>query len=107
MLLPLLGPLDPRPRYSPFHSIQNIQLTKTISNKYEFYFGIKNILNFTPDKRSIARSFDPFDKYVSYDGEGNIKADSQNPYGLKFDPSYVYASNQGIRWFLGIRVNVN
>ncbi|MDG2396897.1 MAG: TonB-dependent receptor [Flavobacteriaceae bacterium] len=107
MLLPLLGPLDPRPRYSPFHSIQNIQLTKTISNKYEFYFGIKNILNFTPDKRSIARSFDPFDKYVSYDGEGNIIADSQNPYGLKFDPSYVYASNQGIRWFLGIRVNVN
>jgi len=26
-----------------------------------------------------------------------------NPYGLTFDPDYVYGPNQGIRGFLGLR----
>ena len=107
MLLPLLNSNDPRPQYSPTYSIQNIQITKSLINKYEFYIGLKNILNFTPDARSISRSFDPFDKKVVYDSNGKIEVNSENPYGLSFDTSYVYASNQGIRFFAGLRINLN
>ena len=107
MLLPLLNINDPRPQYSPTYSIQNIQITKSLINKYEFYLGLKNILNFTPDARSISRSFDPFDKKVVYDSNGKIEVNSENPYGLSFDTSYVYASNQGIRFFAGLRINLN
>ena len=65
--------------------------------------AIKNILNFTPDKNSIARSFDPFDKNVIFDQNGSATKTTENPYALTFDPSYVYASNQGIRYFIGMR----
>ena len=103
MRLPLLSDTDPRPEFSPWHSIQNIQLTKKLSNSWEIYGGVKNILNFTPSDDSIARSFDPFDENVSYDDNGGILATNDNPYALSFDPSYVYTSNQGIRGFLGFR----
>ena len=61
MKLPLLSELDPRKGESPWFSIQNIQVTKNIGTSWEMYGGIKNILNFTPARNSIARSFDPFD----------------------------------------------
>lgn len=109
MRLPLLGALDPRKEYSPFWSIQNIQFTyKKVSN-FEFYGGIKNLLNWTPNKNLpflIARSEDPFDNQVSYDSNGNVIPTTNNPYALTFDPSYVYAPNQGIRAFLGLRYNL-
>ena len=66
MRLPLLGKLDPRPEYSPWWSIQNIQLTKTFSNQWEIYGGVKNLLDFTPDSNSIARPYDPFDQNVVF-----------------------------------------
>ena len=56
MRLPTLGDLDPRPSYSDPFSILNIQLTKIWNNSVESYGGIKNILNFTPARNSIARS---------------------------------------------------
>jgi outer membrane receptor for ferrienterochelin and colicins len=28
---------------------------------------------------------------------------AENPYGLTFDPTYVYAPNQGRRGFVGVR----
>ena len=102
MRLPRLGPLDPRTEFSPVFSIINLQITKSLKN-YEFYGGIKNLLNFTPAKNSIARSFDPFDKKVIFDQNGNATQTIENPYALTFDPSYVYASNQGIRYFFGMR----
>ena len=102
MRLPLLGPLDDRSPESPWWSIQNIQVTKTWK-KFEAYGGIKNLLNFTPAANSIARSFDPFDEQVSFDAVGNVIPTPNNPNALTFDPSYVYASNQGIRGFLGFR----
>ena len=107
MRLPRLGPLDPREEYSPIFSIINLQIAKSIKNNYELYGGIKNILNFTPSKFSIARSFDPFDKNVIFDQEGNATQTIDNPYALTFDPSYVYASNQGVRYFFGIRWSSN
>ncbi len=93
MKLPLVEN-DYRPEYSAWYSVQNIQLTKTFSKGWEIYGGIKNLLNFTPPKYSILRPNDPFDKNVN---------SPDNPNGYTFDPTYVYASNQGIRGFIGVR----
>ncbi len=106
MKLPLLSELDPRKGESPWFSIQNIQITKKIGTSWEMYGGIKNILNFTPANNSIARSFDPFDSGVDFNSNGEAIATTNNPYALTFDPSYVYASNQGIRGFLGLRYTI-
>ena len=106
MSLPLLSELDPRPALSPWYSIQNIQISKKCKYGIEVYAGVKNLLNFVPWKKIpflIARSEDPFDKKVLYDTNGNIIATSENPYALSFDPGYIYAQNQGIRAFAGIR----
>jgi outer membrane receptor for ferrienterochelin and colicins len=106
MRLPLLGPLDPRDQYSQWFSIQNIQVTKKIRNIMELYLGVKNLLNFTPPSNSIARAFDPFDKEVQFNNEGQVIPSSNNPNGLTFDPSYVFTSNQGIRLFLGLNFTI-
>ena len=106
MKLPLLSELDPRKGESPWFSIQNIQVTKNIGTSWEMYGGIKNILNFTPARNSIARSSDPFDTGVVFNSSGEAIATENNPYALTFDPSYVYASNQGIRGFLGLRYTI-
>ena len=109
MRLPLLGKLDPRQPYSPTWSIQNIQFVYTGLKKIELYAGVKNLLNFTPNKGNpfiIARTNDPFDKQVQYDGDGKAVATANNPYGLTFDPNYMYAPNQGIRGFFGVRYSI-
>lgn len=106
MRLPLLSEEDPRPEYSPVWSIQNIQLTKRFSNGMELYGGVKNLLNFRPPANSIARPFDPFDKNVEFDNQGQVVATPGNPYRLTFDPTYVYAPNQTIRGFLGLRYTI-
>ncbi len=105
--LPLLGELDPRDQFSPTFSIINLQLNKVWQNNYALYGGVKNLLNFTPAKNSIARAFDPFDENVIFDSDGNVQPTNENPYALSFDPSYVYASNQGIRFFVGFRWTLN
>jgi outer membrane receptor for ferrienterochelin and colicins len=109
MRLPLLGELDPRDEYSPTWSIQNIQFTYKGLSNFEFYGGIKNLLDWTPNRGNpfiIARANDPFDKEVTFDGNGNAVATPNNPYALTFDPSYVYGPNQGIRGFFGLRYTV-
>jgi outer membrane receptor for ferrienterochelin and colicins len=106
MRLPLLGPLDSRPEYSPWWSVQNIQLTKALNNGWEVYGGVKNLLSFTPPANSIARAFDPFDKNVTFDEGGQVVPTANNPNALTFDPTYVFAPNQGRRAFLGVRVSL-
>src|SRR5690606_7024437 len=106
MRLPLLSAADPRRAFSPWWSIQNIQLTQVIAGKFELYGGVKNLLNWTPNKGNpfiIARAHDPFDSNVQFDAAGQARITPDNPYGLTFDPSYVYGPNQGIRAFLGLR----
>lgn len=103
MLLPLSGPLDDRPSLSPVWSIQNIQATKTLKNGMELYGGIKNLLNFRPPANSISRALDPFDKQVVYDALGNVLPTAENPRAQTFDPTYMFAPNQGLRFFLGLR----
>ncbi len=109
MRLPLLSDLDPRQAFSPTWSLQNIQFTFSGIKKFEIYGGIKNLLNFTPNQNNpfiIARTHDPFDKNVVFGADGKVVATAENPYALTFDPSYVYAPNQGIRGFLGIRFTI-
>lgn len=123
MRLPLLGNLDPRKEFSPTWSIQNIQFTFNKFKNFEIYTGVKNLLNWTPNKGNpfiIARANDPFDENVkvsngntndinNYGQKGNFVPNGQvvdtadNPYALTFDPGYVYGPNQGIRGFFGIR----
>ncbi len=112
MRLPLLsGPetFDPRHPNSPVWSLQNIQFTYQGFRNLEIYGGVKNLLNFKPIRNNpfmISRVNDPFDKEVQFDTDGHVKATPNNPYGLTFDPSYVYAPNQGIRAFFGLRYNL-
>ncbi len=99
MRLPLLSDTDPRREYSKTWSIQNIQFTFAGFRNMEFYGGIKNLLNWTPNRGNpfiIARANDPFDKNL----------DKDNPYDLSFDPTYVYGPNQNIRGFFGIRYTI-
>lgn len=83
---------DYRPAYSPWFSLQNLQVTQKVRHGLEVYGGIKNLLNFMP-KDPILRPFDPFDKRIN----------ENNPNGYSFDPSYIYAPIQGRRAFLGLR----
>ncbi len=110
MRLAVLGPLDPRQKNAPIWSIQNIQFTFKKFKNIELYTGLKNMLNWTPNKGNpfiIARADDPFDDNVSFDNNGNAIVTANNPYGLTFDPTYIYAPNQGRRLFFGLRYNLN
>lgn len=89
MRLPHLGPSDPRKKNSSTWSIQNIQFTVSKIRNCEIYFGIKNLLNWTPNQ-----------------GNPYIIAGADNPFGEEFDPGYVYGPNQGIRSFIGMRYSL-
>jgi outer membrane receptor for ferrienterochelin and colicins len=109
MRLPLLGDKDPRRAYSPWWSIQNIQFVYNGFSKIEIYGGVKNLLNWTPNKGNpfiIARTNDPFDKTVQFGNNGQVIATPDNPYALSFDTGYVYGPNQGTRLFMGVRINI-
>ena len=82
MRLPLQGENDLRDPNSPWIHILNAQYTHKWGG-VELFGGLKNILDFTPPANSIAGT--------------------DNPFGDDFDPTYVYASNQGRRLFLGMR----
>jgi len=126
MRLPLLGDLDPRKEHSPIWSIQNIQFTYKKFNRFEIYSGVKNLLNWTPNRGNafiIARANDPVDENViisdgtnapqnyGLDGQfvpkGQVVSTDINVNALTFDPGYVYGPNQGIRGFVGVRYNLN
>jgi outer membrane receptor for ferrienterochelin and colicins len=102
MRLPLLGPLDPRPSHSPWMHIANIEFQKQF-NEFTFSLGVNNLLDSKPLRESIARSFDPFDKEVTFDKDNRPVSTSNNPNALSFDPSYSYMSQQGIRSFVSIQ----
>lgn len=110
MRLPLLGALDPRAEFSPIWSLQNLKFTYQKDNDWRFFIGIKNLLDWTPAKNNpflIARSNDPFDRNVDYNTDGTIQVSSDNPYALSFDPSYIYAPNQGRRFFIGLNYSLS
>lgn len=94
--LPIL-PNDYRSEYSPWYMLLNFQISKQHLKTLEFYAGVKNILNFIP-KNPIMRPFDPFDKRAN--------DPVNNPNAYTFDPTYNYAPIQGIKIYLGIRINL-
>ncbi len=96
MRLPVL-PNDFRPAYSPWYTLQNIQLSKNFDRRLELYFGVKNLLNFLP-KDPIMRWFDPFDK--------NVNDPISNPNNYTFDPTYNYAPMMARRYFIGLRYSL-
>lgn len=109
MRLPLQNQLDPRPSQSPTTNIQNIQITKTFSENFKIYGGIKNLFNFLPYKNLpflIAGAKDPFDKKVIFDDKNTPIQTTDNPYALTFDPTYVYTSLQSRRVFLGLKYSL-
>ncbi|MEZ4740486.1 MAG: TonB-dependent receptor [Flavobacteriales bacterium] len=93
MRLPV-QPYDPRPEYSPTYALINIQVKHQFNDRFECYFGVKNLLDFVP-KDPLMRPFDPFDRTA-----GDTVS---NPYGHTFDTSYMYAPLQGARGFVGLR----
>lgn len=110
MRLPVLGKQDPRAEFSPIWSIQNIKLNYQKNNLWNFFLGVKNLLDWTPAKNNpflIARSEDPFNQNVVFDSIGNIQPTDNNPYALSFDPTYIYAPNQGIRFFIGLNYSLS
>ena len=102
MHLPVV-PNDFRPAKSPLYSILNLQCTKTFRNNFELYAGVKNLLGFIPEN-PLLHPDDPFNrpggKY--FDTNGQPRQDT-NPYGYQFDPSYNYASVQGVKFIAGLR----
>lgn len=93
MKLPLAGKYDPRPPYSPIFSLQSFFLGWNY-RLMKFRIGVKNLLDFKPFEGVpflIARAEDPFDKQVKFDNTGNPIPTPDNPYGLTFDTSYIYA----------------
>jgi len=107
MRLPLAGPNDPRPQNSGPFAIHNLSIVYKRSNNFKLFLSAKNLFNWTPSKQLpflISRANDPFDKQVVRDEIGNPLATNENPYGLTFDPSYVYYSNQGFRIQLGLKI---
>lgn len=89
-------PNDFRPEYSPWFGIVNLQLKRNFKS-LECYAGIKNLLNFVP-QHPIMRPEDPFNK--------NTNDPINNPNGYTFDPSYNYASLQGLTFFVGLRLTL-
>jgi outer membrane receptor for ferrienterochelin and colicins len=73
---------DFRPEKSPWYSIQNLQITTSVKEKWQIYAGVKNLLNFMPQ---------------------NPLFNPQNPFSDSFDTAYGFAPLQGIRGFLGVR----
>jgi outer membrane receptor for ferrienterochelin and colicins len=77
---------DTRDPNSDWMHLLNIQYTHRWG-AFEVFGGFKNLLDFTPPADSIASA--------------------DNPFSDEFDPTYVYASNQGRRMFMGVRWQLN
>jgi outer membrane receptor for ferrienterochelin and colicins len=89
---------DYRSLTSPWYCLMNIQVTKKFKDGIEIYGGINNLLNFRPQNVLIGAN-DPFNK--------NVSDLNTNPHNYTFDSSYIYAPNEGIRGFIGLRWHIN
>ena len=75
-----------RPETSPWYSVQNVQLTKEMSEHFSFYISVKNVLNYTQKYSPIV--------------------DYEHPFSDNFDTSYAYGPTQKRRVLVGIRFNI-
>jgi outer membrane receptor for ferrienterochelin and colicins len=84
---------DYRPDYSPWYSVINFRINKTIRKGIDFYVGVHNLLDVRP-MQPIIRGYDPFNRFA--------EDAATNPNRYRFDESYNYAPNQGIRAYAGL-----
>jgi outer membrane receptor for ferrienterochelin and colicins len=82
----LLGDLDPRREYSPTWSIQNIQFTFNKFKNIEIYGGVKNILNWTPNKGNPLLLLGQTIHLIEMYNLILTASHSRQPYALTFDP---------------------
>ncbi len=68
--------------FSASYSLMNTQVTKVFSNQFEFYVGGENLTNFR---------------------QNNPVLGAENPFGLNFDTSIVYAPIMGRMFYAGFR----
>ncbi|MFN8278044.1 MAG: TonB-dependent receptor plug domain-containing protein [Chitinophagales bacterium] len=87
-------PNDFRSNYSPWFCMMNLQLTKRFKFGLELFAGLNNLLN-VRQQSPILRANDPFNNYLN-----DLNS---NPLHYSFNASYIYAANQGIRGFFGLR----
>ena len=68
--------------FSESYSLMNAQITKVFSNQFEIYLGGENLSNFR---------------------QKNPVLGAENPFGLNFDTSIVYAPIMGRMFYAGFR----
>ncbi|MCB0431376.1 MAG: TonB-dependent receptor [Flavobacteriales bacterium] len=83
--LPHYEPPFTRAEQSPWYVVQHVQVTKKLPHRWECFFGVKNIWNYTQDSPLI---------------------DPEHPFGDHFDTSYAYGPLQVRRFFAGFRWSV-
>ena len=72
--------------YSNSYSLLNAQVTKVFSKKFEMYFGVENLTNFTQKNPILA---------------------SDNPFGANFDSTIIYAPIFGRMFYSGLRFKID
>lgn len=87
MKMPEFGPDHPRPRWSPPHSIHNLQITREVElaglGEVLIYGAVKNLLDYVQPSPLI---------------------DAENPFGDAFDTTYVYGPIRGRNVGFGVRL---
>tara|TARA_B110000240_G_scaffold9829_1_gene10550 strand:- start:534 stop:2777 length:2244 start_codon:yes stop_codon:yes gene_type:complete len=72
--------------YSNSYSLLNAQVTKVFSKKFEMYFGVENLTNFTQKNPILA---------------------SDNPFGANFDSTIIYGPIFGRMFYSGLRFKID
>lgn len=94
MFLPL-AEKDFRPEQSPWFSLINLFLSKSVGEKINLQLGVKNLMNFIAE-HPILRSEDPFEK---------VQLPANRDYS--FDATYNYAPVKGIHFVIILKHNLN
>ncbi len=76
---------DQLPAFSPSFSLMNAQITRTFSSTFEMYSGVENLGNYS---------------------QKNAVLGNDNPFGLNFDTSIVYAPVFGQMFYAGLRFKI-
>ncbi len=72
--------------FSPSYSLMNAQITRVFSNRFEVYIGGENLTNVTQENPILA---------------------NDDPFGVYFDSSIVYAPILGNMYYAGLRFKIN
>ena len=72
--------------YSNSYSLLNAQVTKVFSKKFEMYFGVENLTNFTQKNPILA---------------------SDTPFGANFDSTIIYGPIFGRMFYSGLRFKID